>query len=360
MNFPLNQSNDSNQIAADLRPQIRHNHINLIWQVPVCVIPSVANVLLFVVFIIRIKKERTYSNVLFFLLNISDVIVGLIAIISELLAEVKAMLELLRLIIWVVSLAQTSISLFITFFLTIHRYNLLTSPLKTTEKLSNVRIALNVVNWLMGYLLWVVFFGVHAALNLAVRETPGMQRSPVYLYTLTCILAFASPILGIIVFTSLTIFGLHKISSAKKSKTRSASVNRKDISTIFSIFKSHKSNYQINQNDSTSESNRSNVISTESATNRRRITGKTSFKKETKAITCLFLIVFICLFSQIFYLIIIPLYDLNVYFNNTLFRLSIWFTYLKSFVDPFILLLFHEPVKNEIKKLLESIKKKLC
>ena len=121
----------------------------------IALIAIVANLILLYILFVRIKV-KLYSNMLFSSLALSDLLIGLCVIPFEIIVTltVKSFNNIAWLrsfLIWS-GYSQTSVSLFVLVFLTLHRLHLIIRPLKTSERLSRPRLAILVGIWLSVYL----------------------------------------------------------------------------------------------------------------------------------------------------------------------------------------------------------------
>ena len=254
-----------------------------------------ANTFLLYILLSRMKVKR-YSNILFASVALSDLMVALMAMPSEILMiwAGKVSIEFPpwanQLIIWI-GYSTTSVSLYVLVFLTLHRLQLLTCPLKTSEKLSRPRMAILVGEWLGVYMTVGVFSLTKALIG----------EMPISVELLFEILVSLVPMVLVVVLNTWTIFALRQKAnknSALERRKSSLSANRRDA----------------------------------------------------KAIVCLISISFVTTLSQIFLLNIYTLSILKVRPNILIEWISRWLSYINACLDPLIVFWFHEAVQAECRK----------
>ena len=277
-----------------------------------------------------ILKKKTFSNLMFLSIALSDFIVGTLSMTSQLVLD--------YVIYWPFDQVSCLISVYLTYaipdvtilallILTTHRYILLKYPFKINEKLTKINIFKLICPWAVATSFWISSLGVMVKNGQWSAEKCDIMPSVNFKIVKVTLFGFI-PLLLMIFLNVILIRGL-------KQKTRKFLIKRKAIKRKLR----DKETFPFNERSLIDNTSRLSSIHLKNLQHLKLM------RKDRRAAICIFALTMSIFFTQIVYLISWPLYEtLYVY------RIGVWLSYLTSLTNPIFLYIFHEKVKHELKR----------
>ena len=316
---------------------------------------TVANLFLLYLFV-RYIKDKSFSNMLFLSLIISDLIVGVLALPLDIVDMIQHSVYVnsvfLSLFGYIVVNAQSSVSIYILLVLTAHRLNLIKRPLKANEKLTKTKKAILIGIWAMIYFAWTCNIMLSYAAGYYEASSATFVAEAPWVSLFMVILSYLMPAFLMVPLTALVIISLQaKIKRTNLATMSSSSITDRSTTNIKFI---------TNMDDATSVqvSNRTSDRSASSYSkshNHIRVNPHARQIREVRAIICLLAIGASVFFSQIFYIIMTTLDDYGLVSNPIWLRLATWLSYLNSIFNPMILVIFHDSFRKQSKKFFDRL-----
>ena len=273
------------------------------------------------------KKDKTFSTYLLLSITISDLIVGCFSMSFMTIFTYYAYWPLGYILcaFWViVDYSTSTVNLISIFILTFQRFLLIKYPFAVSEKLTNLKIAIIFIPWILGFSYWIV--SVVIITNNDTFDYINCYFTSTFIYVITSdIIAFFLPIILITIFSILTIYELN----LKRRKTNLKKKQKLELS-ISNNFSSVK------QTGSKSTGSKEK---------------KYTFSKEEKAVLCITILTINIILLWGIFLVSWPLYAIcNYCVDMVVMEIGYWFTYLPSTTNPIILLIFNKHVRKNIIK----------
>lgn len=303
-------------------------------------------------------KEKTFSNVLFLLIAISDFLTAFGMIMENIrdnydvwpLDKVSCYISMLI----QYALPDTTVYLLLT--LSLHRLLQIKRPLQTTEAMNFAKKILISLPWLFSFIIWGISLPLLVVNGLWTLKKCDIN--PPFLFVLIKLV-----FLGYIPLTLIISFNIISILTLNKKKNKYLnSASYKSLQICMREIKG--------STDPTSSSSKSKPIQTSDLSPQTITFASTksskSFKlhKQTRAVVCIFSISLSIFITQIPYLIMWPIIIYKQRYEDYkcdrgciamfIYIASIWIQYLTSMCDALSILFFHERVKLELKKLMSK------
>ena len=284
-----------------------------------------------------VLKKKTFSNLIFLSIALSDFIVGTLSMTSQLVLD--------YVIHWPLDRVSCLISIYMTYampdttimallILTFHRYMLLKYPFRVNENLTKVNLFKLFCPWVVATGFWIV--SLCFMVNCGQWSMEKCDITPSVNFKLVKVTLFGYiPLVLMILINFIIIVGL-------KQKTKRFLVKRKAIRRKLIVDKEGKRQIQENGLIQNNNSNNGTKISSIQLKNLQHLK---LMRKDRRAAICIFALTMSIFFTQIVYLISWPLYQ-HLY----IYRVGVWLSYLTSLTNPLFLYIFHEKVKHELYK----------
>ena len=204
-----NSSNESEPIPVV--PISGGPALYLIYLIPVKLLIGILNfifngyIIWLVIFCIR---KKTYSNLLFFFNAIADFTTGLVSIPSMTVFTTIGYWPLGKIpcLIWVINdFSVVSIGAYTLLIIAIHRYQQITRPLKTTEKMTNTKWAVIAGQWLVTNAFWAISAVIISNSDEFIPEYCYFTYTFAYVFTADFVF-YIFPVVGVFVVNSM-VFG---------------------------------------------------------------------------------------------------------------------------------------------------------
>ena len=226
----VNLTNESNSTNNAI------NEIDLafiIIQIFLSVITVILNLLCIVLISITLIQKKTYSNIIFLLISITDFIVGMISVPGSIFLTFTHGGWTFSMILCVIyktfDFANGNISLMLLLVITVHRFLQLKDPFKQKEKMNRWR-------WMLILLLFISNYGICLVIWYIYHIYTGKEENiciqdifNIYIYVYNCVVSIGTFIL-IIIMNALML----REFIIKKSKTLVRHFKKED-NAIFCI-----------------------------------------------------------------------------------------------------------------------------
>ena len=205
-----NSSNESEPIPTSNGPALY-----LIYLIPVKLLIGIINfifngyIIWLVMFCIR---KKSYSNLLFFFNAIADFTSGLVSIPSMTLFTTIGYWPLSKVpcLIWLINdFSVTSIGAFTLLIIAIHRYQQITRPLTTTEKMTIYKWTVIASQWLLTYAFWTISAVIISNTDEFIPEYCYFTYTFAYVFSADVVF-YVCPVVGVFVLNSMVFAQLLK------------------------------------------------------------------------------------------------------------------------------------------------------
>lgn len=325
-----------------LVPSMDLEFVHLFIKITIIIMTVLPNLLILIM--VKLITKKNYTDYLFMSKSVADLIVGTFSLpFMTIYTTFKYWpLKQFVCIFWVINdYSSCTVSIFNLLLVTIQRFQHLIWPLHTSEKINKIKVCLIAGTWILAYMFWSI-----SVLIIYLQKDPNSTEcyfSAAFIFILLSdIFVFILPISILVILSFLTIIALVKRAKMKDflnlSSKFSNQIQPKFTSNSGSTDNS-KSNGQM------SEIEVVNVI-------------KKRNDKEKKAVICIFMVLINLVLCWIIFFITWPMASYCVEcVSPVLFEYGYWLTYIHSTINPYILFIFHNNFRNEIKKFLIKLKK---
>jgi hypothetical protein len=334
-----------------------------------------ANMLL-IVTIGFLVKEKTYSYCLFWSTSFSDFFIGLFSwpsmIVFTTYARWPIGIQLCK--FWIINdFSCGCVTIMNLLLITIHRYRQLTSPTKTTETMSKLKVA-------RIFLVWTLFYTYWTGSAVPIVSKNYIDQSCYFMYTFayaltSTMLAGGIPIPTVILINILTLIALRKqmkklfqnrsnaLRMQIKQRTGAGISNQKPFSAAAKSLTVSNNNIKKDTNDNSQQSASVGIsnrpLPTVASVTSTKQKAK-SLNKETRATLCILTIstVLLLCWSTVFIAWPLTAYCVDCV-HPVVYEMGYWTAYFFSTLNPFILLTFHSDLRLKALGLLKKIALKL-
>ena len=228
----MNIDNQTNETNSTEDPTIEINTVVIGIEICLSIMTIILNLLNIVLISMSLSGKRTYSNIIFLLNTITDLIVGLISIPGDIVLGYMDWSWTYGAIVCVFyktfDFANSNFSLMLLLVITIHRFLQLKDPFKQKEQMNRRRwlliFMLFILNYGVWFAIWYIYFNKEENANVCYLKT-----FEIYFFAFNCVSTIGTFIL-IIIMNGLMI----REFIIKKSK-KMVRQNKKEDNAIYCI-----------------------------------------------------------------------------------------------------------------------------
>ena len=339
-----NSTGDDSQLGLSLDQILKIAYFSLVAILTI-LINSLA------VFIFSRLKHKTYTNILYLTIAVSDLLSGLVQVPIILLSQLNSDWNYGNIVCYVkLSVAGTTfcISIYMLLVLAIERCVQIIKPSKISDKVSARKVFVIILVWVVGISLKLFrFIGHYLTHNI---DTSVCRITLSFTYVLVDSVATELVPTTLTVLVNLANIGLI---FGKRKRVFPATVHFSTENTVISIHRRHS----CRQLSGTHAAPANPQPPPEANRARKERVQKSKFDKQKRAVICIGALIANTILTNYFFLIAYPLFYLKISATESAFNSSFYVLVLFPLFNPILILMFHDSFRIE---LITKLKAKLC
>jgi hypothetical protein len=335
----FNHQNMANELSA-------FDSFLLFMKISITLITISLNSLAVYISIFQIKNKK-YSDCLFLSMALADLSVGIVCMPNITLRSTKGIYDLgyIPCILWIIiDWSSGTISMYSLTLLCFHRFRQIITPLKESENLSQKKLFLIVILWIITYFSWIL--SVVLIMPQVFNDSDCLMGFTFIYNLLSQIFPFFVPYVSILLLNLFTIIALRM----KSNKIKIAKV-KKAIVPMTGVHQHSKAlnSVSVSINENSLETKHHNLV-------------QSFFKsdKENRAylsISIMSITIFI-FWSMFFFSFPIKAACYECV-DDTFYNVVYYLVYLQAMTNPMTLFIFHEKFRNQLSIMTRKLKARL-